>query len=436
MTEYSFRLTQKQFDFIGGLLATDEKECFVIADCGKGKAEWSHSVEHKSWCIKGTPEVWPIEKIAQFSPTQKNGDCYCIFVNNEDRLHGLFRSNADILWATINQDSLSVYYSNDQDQLEPFDNCCIVGHDLHFIFNDKKHIDLSGQLRERTAQAFGTGTAENLSKLTIGIAGVSGTGSIVAEQLLRLGVKRLVLVDNDVVERRNLGRILNSTSQDAQKAVNKAKMVQRVYQASGLPTDVIAIDTVILEPQTVRALSQCDILFGCLDSVDGRHQLNRISTFYCIPYFDLGVSLTADGKGGISEITGVVRYVIPGESTLLSRKAYTLDQLNSTSLKRDNPLEYANRLKEKYIQGAQEGSPAVISVNMLTASLGVNDFLARIHPYRDDSNEHYETIWIDLVNMRFCSESPSPSDKSYIKYIGIGDCSPLLNMPVLGDTEK
>ncbi len=436
MTEYSFRLTKEQFDFIGGLFATDETKYFVIAECGTGQAEWSHNIDHKSWCIKGTPEAWPIEKIAHCLSIQKKGNCYCIFVNNEDRLHRIFRSETDILWATIHQDSLSVYYSNEQNQLEPFDSCCIVGHDLRFIFADKEHDDLSGQFYERTAQAFGTGTVNYLSKLTIGIAGVSGTGSIVAEQLLRLGVKRLVLVDNDVVERRNLGRILNSTSQDAQDAVNKAKMIQRVYQASRLPTDVVAIDTVILEPQTVRTLSQCDILFGCLDSVDGRHQLNRISTFYCIPYFDLGVSLTADGKGGISEITGAVRYVIPGGSTLLSRKAYTLDQLNSTSLKRENPIEYANRLKEKYIQGAQEGSPAVISVNMLTASLGVNDFLARIHPYRDESNEHYETIWIDLVNMRFCSELPSPSDKSYMKYVGNGDCSPLLNMPVLGDTER
>lgn len=82
--------------------------------------------------------------------------------------------------------------------------------------------NISGELFERTLQAFARNTTHYLSNLTVSVAGVSGTGSIVPEQLTRLGVKRLVLVDNDVVEARNLGRILNSTTKDAKEQVNKA----------------------------------------------------------------------------------------------------------------------------------------------------------------------------------------------------------------------
>ena len=44
--------------------------------------------------------------------------------------------------------------------------------------------------------------------------GVSGTGSVVAEQLARLGSGEIILVDFDRIEGRNLDRILNSTMAD------------------------------------------------------------------------------------------------------------------------------------------------------------------------------------------------------------------------------
>ena len=64
----------------------------------------------------------------------------------------------------------------------------------------------------RHAQAFGTGTTALLRNLSVAIVGCSGTGSIVAEQLARLGAGRLVLVDPDRVEEKNLNRIPASFS--------------------------------------------------------------------------------------------------------------------------------------------------------------------------------------------------------------------------------
>lgn len=96
-----------------------------------------------------------------------------------------------------------------------------------------------------------------------------------------------------------------------------------LYSKVGLGTEVIALPTVILTAETVHSLSQCDVLFGCLDSIDGRMHLNQISTFYSIPYIDLGVTLKASA-GKIKEINGAIRFVMPGGSSLLSRHAYSL----------------------------------------------------------------------------------------------------------------
>jgi tRNA A37 threonylcarbamoyladenosine dehydratase len=64
-------------------------------------------------------------------------------------------------------------------------------------------------------QAFGEGTTRQLQRLRIAVAGASGTGSPVIEQLVRL-VGHLVLVDDDRVEHRNLNWITFATTDDAE----------------------------------------------------------------------------------------------------------------------------------------------------------------------------------------------------------------------------
>jgi hypothetical protein len=46
-----------------------------------------------------------------------------------------------------------------------------------------------------------------------------------------------------------------------------------------------------------------------------------------LPYFDVGVKLVADGRGGIDEAAGAVHYVRPDGSTLQDRRVYTGEQL-------------------------------------------------------------------------------------------------------------
>jgi len=71
--------------------------------------------------------------------------------------------------------------------LDPISSIMVVGSDLVF-WNDSNEQELKPS-QERHLQAFGSGTIE---------------------QLARLGVQRLVLVDPDVVEEKNLNRILNT----------------------------------------------------------------------------------------------------------------------------------------------------------------------------------------------------------------------------------
>src|SRR5690606_12437394 len=114
------------------------------------------------------------------------------------------------------------------------------------------------------------------------------------EQLVRLGVGEIVLVDDDHVEERNINRIVNSTMDDAAKRRLKVDVIGDAIERMGLGTKVVRVPKNLWSPDVVREVAQCDVVFGCMDTVDGRYLLNRLATFYLLPYFDVGVRLVAE----------------------------------------------------------------------------------------------------------------------------------------------
>lgn len=280
-------------------------------------------------------------------------------------------------------------------------------------------------------QLFGKGTTDKLSKLRIGIIGCSGTGSIVLEQLARLGVKQIVLVDHDKIEDRNLNRITNSKRSDIGKP--KVEVLADAIKSIGLGTDVLPLSVNIFNPQAVSAIAECDIIFGCVDTAEGRQILNRISTFYVIPFFDVGIHLKSDGNGGISEASGVVHYIQPGGSSLLSRKAITQERIRAENLYRTDPEAYADQFRAGYIEDVKEQSPAVISLNSTISSLAVDEFLSRIHPFRSCYSSDAAIIRINFMETFMVREEEGEPCKNLSLLVGRGSINPLLNMPSLSN---
>jgi hypothetical protein len=284
----------------------------------------------------------------------------------------------------------------------------------------------------KNAQAFGPGTISILKSLRVGVVGCSGTGAPLIEQLARLGVGNLVLVDPDYIEERNLNRIPHSTMGHVASRAMKVTVLADAVNAIGLGVTVEPHATTIADSAVLHALSTCDVLFGCMDSLDGRHILNRLATFYSIPFIDIGVRLEADGKGGVSQICGSINYLQPGKSTLMSRNVYTADQLRASHLLRSDPKRLEGLVREKYISGVTVERPAVISVNFLYSALAVNELLARIHDFRTEPNEDFAQLMFSLTNGQIFSysESEFPDKTGHEKYVGRGDMNPILNMVI------
>lgn len=283
----------------------------------------------------------------------------------------------------------------------------------------------------RTKQAFGEGTTNILKQLKIGVVGCSGTGSIVAELLNRLGVGHIVLVDHDKVEFKNVNRILNSTTEHARKSVYKVKVLKDAFELTGTGVKVTAISSGLHSLEAYNEIASCDIMFGCMDTIDGRHLLNRIATYFCSAFFDIGIRLDADGVGGINEVLGRIDYIQPGLSSLLTRERYTVEQLKAADLARTDPEEHKKQVKEGYIKSANVDSPAVISINMVFSSQAVTELLARLHPFKDRGNEYYASISFSLSGFLLIPEKEGPIDQELKIKVGLGHRKPPLDSPML-----
>jgi hypothetical protein len=312
---------------------------------------------------------------------------------------------------------------------ELFDTVMVVGDDIRFWnyrrLGDPREDDLRNQ------QAFGEGTISLLRSLRIAVIGCSGTGSVIIEQLARLGVGEIVLVDPDVVEKKNLNRILNSTAEDAERGTPKVLVAARMVDALGRGQKVLPLQMNLDSVDAVHRVAECDVIFGCVDSAEGRNLANRIAAYYVIPYIDVGVRLVANGQGGVETVAGAVNYIRPGGASLLERGAITSEQIRAEETKRTDPIRYADLRKEKYIEGVNEERPAVISVNSFFASLAVNEFLARVHLFRNVGNGEFATVRGDLCEFTLYREPEEGSRGHLVKEIGFGDRDPLIGRPSL-----
>lgn len=316
-------------------------------------------------------------------------------------------------------------------EFEPLEYIAVAGDDINIWHSSPPVASARALEVGRPTPAFGQRMTAELCCLTAAVIGCSGTGSIVVEQLARLGFGRLILVDPEIVERKNLNRIVNATWSDADKAASKVSVATRAIEAMGLGSEVEGYASNLIARSVVEAVAEADILFGCVDSAEARDVLNRISAHYLIPYIDVGVRIGALPNGTVDRIDGVVHYMQPGGSSLLSREAYRVSQVSAEGLKRRNPSLYAERVREKYIDGAQEEAPAVISVNMTLAAMAVNECLARLYRTRNSPNRDFAISRINLAEMEIDTAAEGSPCPVFTPAVGAGDVSPPLGLPEL-----
>ena len=87
---------------------------------------------------------------------------------------------------------------------------------------------MSGRL---ASQSFlGPESNSVMAAIEVGIAGLGGGGSHVAQQLAHVGVGTFVPVDHDIVEEKNLNRLVGATAEDAKAGAAKTAVAERMIK--------------------------------------------------------------------------------------------------------------------------------------------------------------------------------------------------------------
>lgn len=246
-----------------------------------------------------------------------------------------------------------------------------------------------GAFRKRP-MAFGTESREEMNRLTAAVIGASGTGSICLEQVARMGFGRIVPVDYDRIEEKNLNRILNTGIADIGEL--KVDVLSKAIAAHRGPGVAMPTPTTLLDRDAVLRVGQADMIFCCVDSKEGRQIADLIGSSFLIPIFDVGVCIPTRRVGddvAIFDVCARIDYVRPGGPTLADRGVYTQESLRAEHLRRTAPDQYKQEMLDGYIKGAPEEAPSVIALNMRAASDLILEFVSRVYPFRHDSNGRY-----------------------------------------------
>ena len=164
---------------------------------------------------------------------------------------------------------------------------------------------------DRQIRALGEDGHGIIAQLKVGVVGAGGLGSHVIQQLLHLGVKRVVVVDPDRVNISNLSRLVGASHMDARLRRRKTRVVRRLARQVGARTSVIEVVESVTDSAGAKPLLDCDVIVGCTDNHWSRTVLNAIAFQFYIPVLDLGVELQNRGAMG-----GRATWLVPGSACL------------------------------------------------------------------------------------------------------------------------
>jgi molybdopterin-synthase adenylyltransferase len=201
----------------------------------------------------------------------------------------------------------------------------------------------------------------------IGLVGAGGTGSVVAQQLIHLGVGALVVIDPQIAVGSNLARIVGMRASDIDHTA-KVEIVKRTARLVDRRVRVHSIQGDISCDRVLRELLDMDLLFLCTDGHYSRAIVNALAVQYRIPLVDMAfeIAMNADGTR-VSSATGEIRLVVPGGYCLSCAGALDADRIRAEQASPEERTAFPG-----YFVNLDIDDPSVITLNSAVASHAVS----------------------------------------------------------------
>lgn len=222
---------------------------------------------------------------------------------------------------------------------------------------------------DRQARALGPAGQARLRTLCVGIVGLGGTGSQVAQQLAHLGVRAFLLVEDDRVEESNLPRLVGATWLDARLRRRKTAIAKRVVRRVS-PRARVTTPGSLRGSRSLTELQGVNVIVGCVDNDGARLVLAELAAAYLVPYLDIGVGI--EGEPGASQIGGRISFYLPGGPCLACA-----DELDFVEAGEDLDTEAARRIRVERGYARDRGvEPALMPLNTVLVGAAMIELLA------------------------------------------------------------
>lgn len=263
-------------------------------------------------------------------------------------------------------------------------HAAVVGARRQLLYPAPPRGAMRNAMYDRQARLFGDSGQELLRGCRVGIIGLGGAGSILAELLGRLGVGEFVLADPDLAESTNLPRLIAAYGADAivpswiparfRKYFQRSKVAiaARNIRRANANAKITMLQRDFLEGDVAAQFTDCDYLFLAADTMGARLLFNAIVHQYGIPGVQVGAKVPVNKDGQVGDVFCVSRTVTPDLGCLWC------NGLISPSKLQDEAVSEKVRRGYAYVDDPDVTAPSVITLNAIACAHAADEFLFHI----------------------------------------------------------
>ncbi|VTT86191.1 molybdopterin biosynthesis protein MoeB [Halorubrum sp. DM2] len=249
---------------------------------------------------------------------------------------------------------------------------------------------------DSTLELWGERGQARLSGIRVAVVGCGGVGSLLAEQIARLGVGGAIFVDFDHLKGANLNRAYGASREDARSNVRKADLARNIAEeaatAPGFQARAVhgsIIEDANKDHSALGAVLDCDIILNAADPHWVQKVVDRVAYAHLIPVVSGGTHLQVDEETDklAAGARSTVETAGPGMACLHCLGAWKQGDRRSGVVRDRQPPQDRADNGGLYVQRepgeADDGSdelrdPSVVTTNGLVASLMMERFQALV----------------------------------------------------------
>ena len=244
-------------------------------------------------------------------------------------------------------------------------NVRVIGDVLALSWNDAvQPPPPSNRSQTRTVSAWGEERQSDLVRRRVLVVGAGSVGLDVVVRLAASGLHQLTVMDFDLVELRNLDRLIGAAPRDARLRRPKIHVARREATAAATShaARIGVSDLSVCEPEGLELALDHDLVFSSVDRSWPRAVLNSMAYSDLIPVLDGGIAIDTFDTGDMRSATWRSHVVRPGRPCMSCNRQ--LD-LGSVALEQQGLLD-----DPAYIHGLEQGRrSANANVAPLSASV-------------------------------------------------------------------